>query len=141
MAAVETEQDLIWRVHPARERPVAAVFALLVIAAVCWLVALLMESPWWAILPAVFFLLTLQRFFFPNEFRIDREGITAESAFAKTRFHWSEIRRFRHDEHGGFLSTRRRSSMFDGFRGMHLVFQNNHDQVVARIQAQLPDRT
>lgn len=138
MAAVKSPQEILtWRVHPARERPVATAFALIVIAAVTWMSAVIMDNPWWGLLPAAFFLLTLQRFFLPSAYRIDAEGITATSFFSSLSFRWGDVRRFLHDGTGAFLSTRRRPSLFDGFRGMHLVFSGNREQVVERINAEL----
>lgn len=130
-------QELAWRVHPARERPAAALIALLVIAAVTWSIADLMENPRWAVLPVVFFVFTLQRFFLPSGYRIDAEGVTASSPFGSQRFRWADVRRFRHDAGGAFLSTRRRPSLFDGFHGMQLLFNGNGPEVVKRIEAEL----
>lgn len=134
MAATDTKvEPIVWRVHPARERISAAVFAVIIIAAMIWMIAEIMENPWWGLLPAVFFLVTLQRFLFPSEFRIDEAGVSANSAFSTSSIRWKEIRRFQHDNRGAFLSSRRRPSMFDGFQGIHLVFGGNRDEVVERI--------
>lgn len=136
MAAVDTQNEtLAWRVHPARERPAAAVFALLIVGGMIWMVAVIMQAPWWGLLPAVFFLFTLQRFFLSSEYRIDRNGVTAKTAFGSQTYRWPDIRRFRHDEGGAFLSDRRRASLLDTFRGMHLMFAGNREQVVQRIEA------
>lgn len=136
MAATDTKvEPIVWRVHPARERIGAAVFAAVIIAAMIWLTAEIMENPWWGLLPAGFFLVTLQRFLFPSEFRIDEAGVSANSAFSTSSIRWNEIRCFQHDQRGAFLSSRRRPSMFDGFQGLHLVFAGNRDEVVARINA------
>jgi hypothetical protein len=128
---------LTWRVHPARERPPATVLALLVIAAATWLTVEAMDSPWWALLAAGFFLVTLHRFFLPSEFRIDADGVSARSAFTSAKFRWTDIRRFQHDHRGAFLSTRRRPSFLDAFQGMHLQFRGNADEVVRRFEARI----
>lgn len=130
-------EPLTWRVHPARERVGATVFALAVVGGMVWMVGEIMENPWWGLLPAGFFLVTLQRFFLPSEFCIDEDGVTAKFTFTSLKYAWKEIRRFQHDGRGAFLSTRRCPSLFDSFRGMHLMFADNREQVIERIESQM----
>lgn len=131
------EETITWRVHPARRRVGAACGALLVIAAFAFAAAEFMESPWWGAFAGCFLFVMLSRFFLPSEFTIDHNGVTARYAWRSLQLAWHDVRRFLHDDQGGYLSTRRRASVFDGFRGMHLMFADNRDAVVARIQARL----
>lgn len=133
-------ESFTWRVHPARERVGAACLAVVVVAVAMWAVAEVMESLWWAVLPLVFFLVTLQRFFLPNHFRIDDDGITAGTPLSTSRIRWPDVRRFRHDARGGFLSDRRRPSFRDAFHGVQLMFRGNGEEVVGRIEARLKAR-
>ncbi|GAB4154013.1 MAG: hypothetical protein Tsb009_30570 [Planctomycetaceae bacterium] len=131
-------ETISWRVHPARERMLAAVLALVVIAGLAWLSADLMQNYWWGIFSAAFLIVMLGRFFLPSYYSLDDEGISVRNLLGSTRFRWSDVRCFRHDAQGGFLSTRRRPSLLDSFRGIHLQFRENRDAVVARIQTSLP---
>lgn len=138
MSVAEPQTDVLtWRVCPARERPLATALALLVIAAACWLTVETMGDPWWAVLAAGFFLITLHRFLLPSEFRIDADGVTARSAFTSAKVRWSDVRRFQHDSQGGMLSSRRRPSILDSFQGVHIVFRGNRDEVVRRIESRM----
>lgn len=116
---------LSWRVHPARQRPAATVAALSVVATITGLTIHLMGSVWWGFLPALFLLLTLQRFFLPTKYRLDEEGVSMRAAFTSATLRWDEIRRFRSDEEGAYLSRRSRPSPFDSFQGLHLLFDNS----------------
>lgn len=141
MDGADTPQDRFsWRVHPARDRPGMTVVVLLIVTALTVLVVELMHSVWWGLLPIVFFLVTLQRYLLPSDYRVDEEGVTAESAFATTKLHWPEIRRFTHDERGGFLSRRRKGSLLDAFQGLHLQFGGNREEVIARIRSGMPKK-
>ncbi|MFQ5732821.1 MAG: hypothetical protein ACE5KM_12815 [Planctomycetaceae bacterium] len=140
MAVAQTHQEtLLWSVHPARTRPWATVCALIVVIGAAWGTAEWMGHIGWAALAIAFFAITLHRFFLPSEFRIDDAGVTAKSAFTSAFFRWQDVRRFQHDRRGGFLSTRRRATLFDAFGGIHLVFRDNREEVVRRIEQRLKE--
>ena len=129
--------SLVWGVHPARDRVGATCFAAAVVAAMSWLSAAMMQSVWWGALAVVVLFVALRRFFLPSQFRIDAEGITARNSLSRQRYHWSQICRFSCDRRGGYLSTRSRSSVLDIFRGMHLLFGEDRETVVAQIRERL----
>ena len=137
LAMDSTKEILIWRVHPFRERIGAACFSIGVLGAMAWLAAELMQSLWWAVIAFLFLAATLNRFFLPSEFQIDDDGVTVRSFFKVSRLRWLQIRRFLHDEHGGFLSTRSKRSFLDSFRGIHLLFGENREAVIDRIRRYL----
>ncbi|MGH7200972.1 MAG: hypothetical protein ACREJB_10240 [Planctomycetaceae bacterium] len=141
--ALRTERggSLSWTVHPARERLGVAMGAVTVIVALAWLSAELMDALWWGLVVAGLMTLLLHRFLLPNSFRIDAEGITATRPWSEQRLRWSDIRRFVHDERGGLLSTRARPSLLDGFRGMHLLFGEDRERVIATIRERLDARS
>jgi hypothetical protein len=128
---------LEWRVHPARERAAAASVAVAVMAAMACLSAMLMQSIGWGLLAFAVQAFALRRFLLPSDFRVDARGVTACNGWQTQRYRWSEIRRFLCDAQGGYLSTRRRRSLLDLFRGMHLIFGENRDAVVTRIREHL----
>jgi hypothetical protein len=94
-----------------------------IVAVFAALTAVLMQHPAWAVVAVLILLLMLNRFYFPSQFKIDDEGITALFPLRRQRLRWSELRWFRHDDQGGYLSTRIRPGWLDGRRGMHLVFE------------------
>ena len=96
-----------------------------------------MENLWWGVLSVVLMTAALNRFFFPSEYHVDEDGIIVRSFFKASQLRWSEIRRFLHDDRGGYLSSRARSSFLDSVRGIHLLFAENSDLVIARIRQHL----
>ena len=129
------QSEFVWPAHPARERPGAAVAALAIIALLALGATLLGQSPWWGGGAALLLVLALNRFFLPSRYAVDAEGITARYPLRTVRLPWSRVRRFVHDEHGGYLSSRARRSRFDAFRGVHLLFGADRDEAIARIQS------
>jgi len=85
-------------------------------------------------------LVALNRFFFPSRFEIDDEGITAHYLLSSQRLEWAGLRRFLHDENGGYLSTRARRSRLDAWKGMHILFGDERDRVISLIRERLPAR-
>lgn len=129
-----TRTTFSWCAHPARERLLAAMATVVVIAAMAVCVLVAYGSLTWAVLSAVVLVATLNRFFLPTRFAIDDEGITARHPLGRQRFLWREVRRFVHDRRGGYLSTSRRASRLDAFRGMHVQFGRHRDEVVRSIR-------
>ena len=132
---------LTWRVHPARERPLAACGALAVIAAMAWLAADLMEHAGWGVFAAIVLLMALQRFFVPSEYRIDAEGVTVRLPWRTQRYRWAAVRRFVYGARGGFLSSRARPSALDAFRGIPLLFDRRREEVISCIRRHLPEES
>lgn len=132
---------LQWRVHPARERLTAALCALLVIALAAALCGILMQNLWWSLLAIAFQVIALRRFFLPSEYRVDADGVTARTIWARQQLRWHEVRRFLCDARGAFLSTRTQGSVLDLFRGMHLVFGKNRDAVIDQIRSRIDRET
>lgn len=128
-----------WRVHPARERPLAACGALTVIAPMAWLAADLMQHAAWGIFAAVVLLVALQRFFLPSEYRVDAEGVTVRLPWRTQRYRWQAVRRFVYGERGGFLSSRARPSALDAFGGMPLLFDRRREEVISCIRRHLAE--
>ena len=134
-----SSETLTWRVHPARERPLAAGFAVAVIAALAWLAADLMQHPAWAAFAALVLVIALHRFFFPSEYRLDPEGVTLRQPWRTLHYPWAQIRRFEHGRRGGFLSSRSCVSVLDLFRGIPLLFDERRELIVAGIRRHLPE--
>ena len=132
MAADQSTPSFTWRAHPARSRPWSAVAASLIILAAA--VAVWMSfGIGWAIGSAIILVSALHRFFFPSQFSIDDDGIDAGYLLRRQRLRWRDVRRFLHDEQGGYLSTRARRSRMDAFAGLHMLFGDHRDEVIKRI--------
>jgi hypothetical protein len=133
MAADQSISSFTWRAHPARSRPFSAVAGVLIILAV--VVAVWMSfGIAWALGSAVILVIALQRFFFPSQFSIDDDGIEANYLLRHQRLQWRDVRRFLHDDHGGYLSTRARRTRLDAFIGLHIIFGDQRDEVTKRVR-------
>ncbi len=127
-------ETLDWRAHPAKERTRAAFVAAVVIIAVAVAVYFSLRSVIWSLVAMAAMTLSLNHFFFPSRFTIDSEGITARYLFRSQRYSWQNVRRFFHDDRGGYLSTRSRPSRLDAYRGMHIQFGGHREAVVKKIR-------
>ena len=134
-----------WRAHPAMERKTHAFAGAGVILFVGGVVFVMVRvdgavmglAAAWAGLSVLVLGLALNRFFLPSRFSIDEEGITASFPLRRRRFRWADIRRFAHDRHGGYLSTRARRSRLDAYSGLHILFGSRDDEVIEQIRAHL----
>lgn len=127
-------EELSWRVHPARERVKATLFATVVILTIAVAIYVSFRSVGWSLIALLVLVMSLNRFFFPSRFTIDHEGITACYPLRRQRCAWENVRRFLHDRNGGYLSTRHGSSRLDAFRGMHVLFGNRQEAVIREIR-------
>ena len=132
MAGVK--EEITWKAHPAREKVGWSVFTAAVILAVSLAVYVSFHSVGWSVLSIVLLVVSLNRFFFPSRFTIDPEGITARYPFRSLRLRWEHVRGFRHDQGGGYLSTRPVPSRFDAYRGMHILFGDQREAVIRGIR-------
>ena len=129
---------LEWTAHPMREQPGRAVLVVMVLL-LCGLVIMLsvgdVQLGLLAGGTAVFFLfLTLNRFFLPSRYRLDRNGIAVRYPVGSRSLRWKDLRRFPHDQVGGYLSTRIRRSMFDT-RGISVLFGRHGGEIIPRIES------
>ena len=102
-----------WRAHPAREHVARTVLGLVIIAVLAALAANLMGHALWALPWAALMVVILNRFFFSSRFSIDGEGITAR------------------------YPLKRQRTRLDAFGGMHILFGEQRETVIARIRAEL----
>lgn len=130
--------DFSWQAHPAGERAGAAVLGAAIMLAVAGAILVSFRSFAWSGLALVVLLASLNRFYFPSRFRIDRDGIQARYPLRRQQFRWSDVRHFVVDAHGGYLSTRARRSWLDAYRGLHVLFGHERRNVIEHIRAHLP---
>lgn len=132
-----TGKEFAWRAHPARERLGSAIAVSFVILGIILAIYYSFESITWSVISLIVLVLSLNRFFFPSQFKVDNNGITAKYFFSRQRYDWKDIRRYLSDRYGVYLSTRRQSSRFDSFRGMNILFGQNREEVLKQIQAKV----
>jgi hypothetical protein len=140
-------KEFHWRAHPAKERPAQAFIGLTLILAVAMamLVAFRQgalaisagQSVALALVSTAVLLLTQNRFFLPSTFTLDATGITARFPLRTQHMRWADLRRFAHDRHGGFLSTRAARSRLNVRGGMTVFFGRQREQVIAQIRSHM----
>ncbi|MCH2136881.1 MAG: hypothetical protein MK101_09915 [Phycisphaerales bacterium] len=137
---------LQWTAHPLRQHRARGVLAIAVIIGCGLMVATSFKTPLTGLLVAggamAVLLLTLNRFFLPSRFAIDDEGISAAWPLKRQRLCWADLRRFAHDDEGGFLSTRANPTRWQLLRsvgGMHVLFGPRPAVVIQAIKRRLPE--
>jgi len=123
-----------WTVHPARDRPIAAILGTLSVGMTGATVGLATGHAAAGIAGGGALIAALRHFFFPTRYRVDKGGVTIRCLGVASRCSWSRLRRFRYDGAGGFLSTRSRPSRLDSFTGLHLTWAGNKDEVVPLVE-------
>ncbi len=131
-------EALEWTAHPLRESPVKAVIASMIVLACGLLVALSIPDVLGGVLAGgaamIFLFFMCNRFFLPSSYRMDENGIAVRYPVGTRSLRWKELRRFPHDQSGGYLSTRLRGGMFDS-RGISVLFAGRGVEIIPRIQA------
>lgn len=129
-----------WTAHPLREHPAKAVLAGALVLVCGVLVGLVVDDPTIGPLAAggaiLFLLITLNRFFLPSRYRMDEHGIAVRYPLRTRTLRWSEIKQFRHDQEGGYVSPRLRAGVFDT-AGISLLFGSNATKIIPRINEAL----
>ncbi len=127
-----------WTAHPLREHPAKAVLAVVLVLVCGVLVGLIVADPTLGPLAAggaiLFLFITLNRFFLPSRYRMDEHGIAVRYPLRTRVLRWSEIKQFRHDQEGGYVSPRLRGGIFDT-AGISLLFGRHGSEVISRIDA------
>ena len=137
--AAPATAEFSWTAHPASERVGAAVAGLAIVAAVAGALFLSFQSLAWSGFAVLVLVASLNRFFFRSRFTIDDDGITARFPLRTRRLVWTDVQRFLIDAHGAYLSTRRRRTWLDAYRGLHLLFGRDRDAVTEHVRVHLPN--
>jgi hypothetical protein len=129
-----------WTVHPARERPVAAVGAAAIIALFAGATYVFSERESWALFVTGVFCLAMNRFFFPTVYRFTADGVAARFPLLRTRtLSWSEARRIDLGSHAAWISPCRRRSWREHRRGVHILFGRRRERVLRELGIRAPD--
>jgi len=126
-----------WTAHPAKQHVGRGVLGLVVISAAGFGVALLANHPLAGVMGGLLLVLSLQKFFFPSQYTLNEEGLTAKTLLNTKRLRWSDVRRFVFDADGGYFSTRARASWLDAYRGVHVMWGHQREQAVRAVQSRL----
>ena len=131
-------ETLEWTAHPLRESPLRAVAASVVVLSCGLLVALSIPDVTGGVLGGavamIFLFFMCNRFFLPSSYRMDKNGIAVRYPVGSRSFRWRDLRRFPHDQTGGYLSTRSRGGIFDS-KGMSVLFAGRGVEIIPRIKA------
>jgi hypothetical protein len=131
-ASPDRAVPLEWSVHPAAERPLAAVLTVLVVMLLGVAVRSFAESSGWAVLGVALVLMALSKFFFPSRYRLSEQGAEAhEPLSAGKRLAWSEVRRIVLDRDAAWLSPFRERQARERHRGVGLAFGRHSETVTA----------
>jgi hypothetical protein len=136
-SAREGADEVVWRIWPARQRPLTAIVLIAGALVLGILVSRGTEDKVLGIAAPVFVLASLSSFLLPTEFRLTREAIEVKSLGVVRSRPWSEMRRFEEDRSGVFLSPFEKRSWLDAYRGVRLDPGGNRDQVVAFVKGRL----
>ncbi|MBG79949.1 MAG: hypothetical protein CMJ39_04465 [Phycisphaerae bacterium] len=136
-AASESIETIEWTAHPLREFPRRAILASLVILACGLLVAMAVPDVTAGVLAGggamIFLFFMSNRFFLPSRYRLDQHGIAVRYPVGSRSLRWKDLRRFPHDQSGGYLSTRTRGGMFDS-RGISVFFAGRGEEIIPLIK-------
>ncbi len=114
-----------WCSHPAAEKKIKGVFALMTIILAGIVSAIFMQSIWWGFFAVFVLFLGLARFFLPTEYTIDDAGIWEYFAGTKKVSSWRYFRRAIVYDNDVFLSPFPKTHIMDRFRGWYIRTPDN----------------
>jgi hypothetical protein len=111
---------LEWSFNPWRDRPLAAVAAVLMTAGMCLLIASLSQAPLVRIMLGLAVLGTLSPVISPARCRVDDDGVELRGPFGTSRRRWNELRRWATPPAGLLVSPYARPHILETYRGLLL---------------------
>jgi len=128
----EAPEKISWRVHPLMENLGRSVLLGAIIFATCAGVWIWTSWPGMVLLALLFLVVSMAPFIFPTRYRVDRRGIEIVFLGVRTFRAWDQFRNFYPHEMGVHLSTFRRPSGLDPFRGSFIRFTPENREAVLR---------
>lgn len=129
---------LEWSFNPWRDRPLAAIAAVLMTLGMCLLIASLGEPPLVRLILGLAVLGTLSPGLSPARCRVDDDGIQMRGPFGTARRRWSELRRAATRPAGLLLSPYARPHWLDPYRGLLLPMPaRGRDSLLAELRERL----
>jgi len=114
--------EISWRVHVLRENYLRSALLIVIILLVSVGVWYWTETPLFVLFTVGILVVSTAPYFFPIEYRLNRDGIEITFVGVKTFRSWDEYRNFYPHDIGAHLSTFRRSNFLDSFRGNFIRF-------------------
>lgn len=126
-----------WQVHLSKRNPeklVGVALAALIAFVGGWL---LLKSPFFALLGLIFILGATTDFWLPMRYRLDDKGATLKCGVSTSAIEWPNVKTVMEMPDGVKLSPLggNGTSRLEAFRGVFLRFENNRDEVLAKIRS------
>lgn len=125
-----SEKELAWSVHPARESIGKTVAVVIVIICSSVVVYLTTGDRFLSFLSLLILTASLHSFFTQTEYRLSEEGVEVKGVFGHLKKNWSDFKRFYADKKGITLSPFEKPSRLEAFRSVRLLFGGNREDVV-----------
>lgn len=130
---------LEWRTWPLRDRPRAGALAIGVVLITAMAATTLGGHVGFGILAVVVLSGSLNPFFSPTDFRLDRDGVTVRRWPTRKERPWADLHSCVIDRHGITLSPFEGRAWLEPYRGVRLLFDDNRDEVAAFVRDHLDD--
>ena len=132
LESINEPEEIRWRVHPFTENYFRSAVLVLIIIATCvgvWIWSGMVGM----IFPALILLIvSVAPYLFPVNYRMNGDGIEIVFLKVKTFRAWDEFRNFYSHDVGVHLSTFRKPSGLDPFRGSFIRFAPGNRDIVLR---------
>ncbi len=129
-------EQISWEIHLAKRHPLKTTVVSFILIAFLILTYLL-YGPLWLFFTLIVFFITLNPYFLPHTYTLDKEGILIDKRIYKTRRRWKEFRRFYLTKNGLVLSTFHKRNFLDNFRGLHILLPPDSEKVIEFIRDRL----
>jgi len=124
------EENLTWRIFPARSHPQKAVITVLIIALFCGFVLWRFASVVLVVFSGVVLILSLARFFLPTTYHLTSTHVSFTFLGVTRSREWADFRRVESERQGVFLSPFEMPSKLDNYRGLFLLCGKNLSEVL-----------
>lgn len=128
--------ELKWESFPARERPGRTIWTSLFILTFLALIYF-SYGLFWTFFAGLIFFLTLNTYFIPQRYRLDKKGVAVDHIIYRVERSWQEFRNFYQTRNGVVLSPFRRRNFLDNFRGLHLLLPRDREPILKFIHQQI----
>jgi hypothetical protein len=136
---VEGGDSLSWRVHPAGERPVAAVLVTIFLLLCCLVVQIYGGSGFLTGVSVLILFGSLYSFYFPTDYVLDDDGVEIRKVLGRYKREWSSFRSFYCSNRGIQISTFPKPSWLDTYRGIFLIVRANREDITSFLRTKLEE--
>lgn len=125
-------EEMAWRVHPLAESVWRSALLIGIITVTCIGAWLFTGWPGMAIVALIVLVISLAPYLFPVHYRMDSRGIEIVFLGVRSLRAWEELKNFYPHDVGVHLSTFRRPSGLDAFRGSFIRFAPGNGKLVLK---------